>query len=118
MLTSGAAFISSTIIYFLRVIAIYMAAFTYNYGWTGIITIMVITYLTANFLYGLLTLKSAKKSKDDTKNSAIIALAISALASLTIFIILIKRFSFLQALGISFVSSIISSIIKMIVTKL
>lgn len=98
----------------LNIAAVYVAAFTYKLNWTGVMTVMIIASLiTATITHFVLTKAVAIKGRVETVISeGLSVLAVALLSSIAILIILTKRFNFAEALGISLLSGVLTSLIR------
>jgi hypothetical protein len=98
----------------LNIAAVYAAAFTYNLNWSGVMTVMIIaSLLTATVTHFVLSKAMAVKTRTEAVISeGLSVLAVALLSSLAILIILVQRFNLPQALGISLLSGILSSLIR------
>ena len=98
----------------LNIAAVYIAAFTYRLDWFGVLTVMVLSsLLTAGLTHLLITKIVAVKSRAETMISeGLSVLSIALLSSIAVLVVLSYRFSFPQALGISLLSGILSSLLR------
>jgi hypothetical protein len=98
----------------LNIFAVYIAAFSYKLDWFGVLTVMVLaSLLTAGLTHLLLTKIMAVKSRAETMISeGLSVLGVALVSSIAVLVILSYRFSFPQALGISLLSGILSSILR------
>jgi hypothetical protein len=98
----------------LNIAAVYAAAFTYKLNWSGVMTVMIIaSLLTATVTHFVLSKAMAVKTRTEAVISeGFSVLAVALLSSLAILIILVQRFNLPQALGISLLSGILSSLIR------
>ena len=98
----------------LNIAAVYAAAFTYNLSWSGVMTVMIIaSLLTATVTHFILSKAMAVKARTEAVLSeGLSVLMVALLSSLAILIILVQRFNLPQALGISLLSGILSSLIR------
>jgi hypothetical protein len=97
----------------LNVTAVYLAAFTYKLNWIGVLTVMVVVSLfTAVVTRFILNKLQVIKSRTESAISeGIGALGVALLSSLAVLVILTKRFNLPEALGISLLSGILTSLI-------
>ena len=99
-----------------NVMIIYTAAFQYSLDWRGMTGIIVLaSFLTASL--NSLFLKHIHMTKADEGTligEAIGILIMAMLSSLAIFIILVYRFDFLTAIGLSVLSGILLSLVRML----
>lgn len=98
----------------LNIAAVYAAAFTYKLNWTGVMTVMVIaSLLTAVVTHFVLSkLMSFKQSTEVLINEGLGVLGVALLSSLAILIILVQRFNLPEALGISLLSGLVSTLVR------
>ena len=98
----------------LNIAAVYAAAFTYKLNWSGVMTVMIIaSLLTATITHFVLSKAMAVKARAEAVVSeGLSVLAVALLSSLAILIILVQRFNLPEALGISLLSGILSSLIR------
>lgn len=98
----------------LNIAAVYAAAFTYKLNWSGVMTVMIIaSLLTATVTHFVLSKAMAVKARAEAVISeGLSVLAVAILSSLAILIILVQRFNLPEALGISLLSGILSSLIR------
>ena len=95
----------------LNITAIYVAAFMYKLNWTGVLTVMVLASLfTATITHLVLSKVMIKDSK--TLNEGVSVLVVDLFSSLAILVILVQRFNFPEALGISFLTGLLSSLAR------
>jgi hypothetical protein len=97
----------------LNVTAVYLAAFTYKLNWIGVLTVMVVvSLLTAVVTRFILNkLQVIKSRTENAISEGIGALGVALLSSLAVLVILTKRFNLPEALGISLLSGILTSLI-------
>lgn len=98
----------------LNVAAVYVAAFIYKLNWTGVMTVMILaSLLTAGVTHFILSkLVAAKGKAEAVISEGLAVLSVALLSSLAVLIILTQRFNFPQALGISLLSGVLSSLIR------
>lgn len=102
------------IVAFINVFIVYVAAFSYQLDWRGMVAVIVLaSFLTASL--NSLFLKKISMTKIDER--ALMAegmgiLLISALSSLAVFIVLVYRFNFMMAIGLSLFSGILLSLLR------
>lgn len=98
----------------INVFIVYMAAFSYKLDWRGMVAVIVLaSFLTASL--NSLFLKNISVTKVDER--ALMAegmgiLLISALSSLAVFLVLVSRFNFMMAIGMSLFSGILLSMVR------
>lgn len=98
----------------LNIAAVYVAAFTYKLNWLGVMTVMIIaSLLTAGVTHFILSKLMAAKAR----GSAIISeglgvMGVALLSSLAVLVILVKRFNLPEALGISLLSGVLTSLVR------
>jgi hypothetical protein len=98
----------------LNVSAVYVAAFIYKLNWTGVMTVMILaSLLTAGITHLILSKMMAIKQRTEAIISeGLGVLGVALISSIAVLIILIQRFNLPQALGISLLSGILSSLIR------
>ncbi len=98
----------------LNVAAVYVAAFTYRLNWTGVLTVMIIaSLLTATVTHFVLSkMVAAKVRAEALISESLGVLGIALLSSLAVLIILVQRFNLPEALGISLLSGLLTSLIR------
>lgn len=98
----------------LNVSAVYVAAFIYKLNWTGVMTVMILaSLLTAGITHLILSKMMAVKQRTEAIISeGLGVLGVALISSIAVLIILIQRFNLPQALGISLLSGILSSLIR------
>jgi len=99
----------------LNITAIYVAAFVYKLNWTGVLTVMVLASIFTAIITHIILSKVAIKD-DKTLNEGAGVLGISLFSSLAILVILVQRFDFPEALGISFLTGLLSSFARHLLT--
>ena len=114
MKTINEVLVETALVSVFNIITVYIAAFTYKLNWTGVLMVMIISsLLTACITHMIVSkIKMVKKYNDIIITEGIGVLVISLLSSISILIILIKRFNLPEALGISLLSGILSSLIR------
>ena len=99
---------------------IYAAAFSYHLDWRGMTAVIVLaSFLTASL--NQLVLKKISTTKADATellSEAMGILIISMISGLAVFIILIFRFTFLTAIGLSVLSGVALSLLRMLSARL
>lgn len=110
--------LETILISMLNVAAVYVAAFTYKLSWVGVMTVMVLaSLLTAGITHFILIKFIAAKGKAESVISeGLSVLGVALLSSLAVLIILTQRFNFPQALGISLLSGVLSSLVRHMMT--
>jgi hypothetical protein len=98
----------------LNVAAVYIAAFTYKLNWKGVLSVMILaSLLTATVTHIIITKLMAVKSRTEALISEGVGImGVALISSLAVLIILTQRFNFPEALGISLLSGILSSLIR------
>jgi hypothetical protein len=98
----------------LNIALVYVAAFTYKLNWMGVLTVMVLgSLLTAGLTHLLLTKMMAVKSRaEEMINEALGVMGVALISSIAVLVILSYRFNFPQALGISLISGVLSSLLR------
>ena len=98
----------------INVFIVYMAAFSYQLDWRGMVAVIVLaSFLTASL--NSLFLKNISVTKIDER--ALMAegmgiLLVSILSSLAVFIVLVSRFNFAMAIGLSLLSGLLLSMVR------
>jgi len=105
---------------FVNVFIVYSAAFSYSLDWRGMVAVIVLaSFLTASLNKLFLQHISMTKVDEGALIGEVIGiLLISALSSLAVFIILVFRFNFLMALGLSILSGFLLSLVRILTAKL
>ncbi len=98
----------------LNIAAVYMAAFIYKLNWTGVMTVMIVASLfTATITHFILAKMMAVKQRVSALISeGMCAMIVALVSSLAVLVILTQRFNFPEALGISLLSGLLSSLIR------
>jgi hypothetical protein len=98
----------------LNIAAVYIAAFSYKLDWIGVMTVMIVASLfTAGVTHFILSKMMAVKQRAGAIISeGLSVLTVALLSSLAVLIILTKRFNLPQALGISLLSGLLTSLIR------
>ncbi len=98
----------------LNIAAVYAAAFTYKLNWSGVMTVMIIASLfTATVTHVVLSKAMAIKGRTEALISeGLGVLGVALLSSLAILVILVQRFNLPEALGISLLSGLLTSLIR------
>jgi hypothetical protein len=98
----------------LNVIAVYLAAFTYQLNWSGILGVMVFaSVLTAGVTHFLLVkMMSVKVRAEQLVSEGLSVLLVALASSLAVLVILSYRFNLPMALGISLISGVLSSLLR------
>jgi hypothetical protein len=97
----------------LNVAAVYIAAISYQLGWSEVVMFMVFASVITAGLSRLIVLKMTKRDIASTQIGTIVeTLVISLLSSLAVFMILIYRFNVPMALGMSLLSGILTSFVR------
>ena len=98
----------------LNIAAVYAAAFTYKLNWSGVMTVMIIaSLLTATVTHFVLSKAMAINGRAEAVISeGLGVLSVAILSSLAILIILVQRFNLPEALGISLLSGLLTSLIR------
>ena len=119
-LTPQEVVLEVAIVAFINVFVIYTAAFSYSLDWRAITGVIVLaSLLTASF--NSMFLKSVSMTKVDEGaliGEAMGIMLVSALSSLAVFIVLVYRFDFLTAVGLSLLSGFLLSLIRTLTAKL
>jgi hypothetical protein len=98
----------------LNVTAVYVAAFTYKLNWSGVMTVMILaSLLTATVTHFILSkIIAAKMRTEALISESLGVLGVAFLSSLAVLIILVQRFNLPEALGISLLSGLLTSLIR------
>jgi hypothetical protein len=98
----------------LNVAAVYVAAFTYKLNWVGVMTVMIMASLfTAGVTHFVLSKMMAAKGRAEAIISeALGVLGVALLSSIAVLIILTQRFNLPEALGISLLSGLLTTLIR------
>jgi hypothetical protein len=98
----------------LNIAAVYVAAFTYKLSWVGVLTVMVLSsLLTAGVTHFIISKAfTVKQNTGALVSEGLGVLAVALLSSIAVLIILSQRFSFPEALGISLLSGLLSSLVR------
>lgn len=106
--------LETVLISVLNVAAVYVAAFTYKLNWMGVMTVMVlVSLLTAGVTHLILSKMMAVKARTETLISeGLGVLGVAIISSLAVLYILVQRFNLPEALGISLLSGLLSSLIR------
>lgn len=98
----------------LNVAAVYVAAFTYKLNWVGVMTVMILaSLLTAGVTHFILSKMMAVRAKTEAVISeGLGVLGVAILSSLAVLYILSQRFNLPEALGISLLSGLLTSLIR------
>lgn len=98
----------------LNIAAVYMAAFTYKLNWTGVVTVMIVASLfTAMITHFVLSkLMAAKGRAQAIISEGLGVMGVALLSSIAILVILTQRFNLPEALGISLLSGLLTSLIR------
>lgn len=101
----------------LNIAAVYAAAFTYKLNWTGVMTVMILASL---FTAGVTHFVLAKMMAVKQRTGAIISeglsvIGVALLSSLAVLFILTQKFNLPEALGISLLSGLLTSLIRHII---
>jgi hypothetical protein len=114
MKTVNEIMLEAIILSVFNVIAVYIAAFTYRLDWTGVLMVMVTASLITAFITHMILskYKTLTHYTDTVVTEGISVLIIALLSSIAILIILVKRFNLPEALGISLLSGVLSSLVR------
>jgi LytS/YehU family sensor histidine kinase len=109
--------LESAIISLLNVLAVYLAAYTYELPWGGVLAVMVlVSFLTAGVSRLLVhKLLKTRMRADELLSESVSMLLIILLSCLAVFIILIFRFNLPMALGISILSGIMTAFVRKVI---
>jgi hypothetical protein len=106
--------LETIIISALNIAAVYMAAFTYKLNWSGVMTVMIVASLfTAMITHFVLSKLMAVKGRAQAIISeGLGVMGVALLSSIAILVILTQRFNLPEALGISLLSGLLTSLIR------
>jgi len=106
--------LETLLISLLNISAVYVAAFTYKLNWVGVLTVMILASLfTAGITHIVLSKLVAVKARTEAIISESLGvLGVALLSSLAVLLILTQRFNLPEALGISLLSGLLSSLIR------
>ena len=98
----------------LNIAAVYAAAFTYKLNWSGVMTVMIVASLfTAMATHFVLSKLMAVKGRAEViLSEGLGVLGVALLSSIAVLIILTQRFNLPEALGISLLSGILTTLIR------
>lgn len=97
----------------LNIAAIYIAAISYQLGWSEVVMFMVLSSVITAGLSRLILSKMTKRDMASTQIGTIMGtLVIALLSALAVFMILIYRFNVPMALGMSLLSGILTSFVR------
>lgn len=113
-LTPQEVVLEVAVVAFVNVFVIYTAAFSYSLDWRSMTGVIVLaSFLTASFnSFFLKNISMTKADEGALIGEAMGILLVSALSSLAIFIVLVYRFDFWMALGLSLLSGFLLSMIR------
>ena len=106
--------LETIIISALNIAAVYMAAFTYKLSWSGVMTVMIVASLfTAMITHFVLSKFMAVKGRAQAIISEGLGImSVTLLSSIAVLVILTQRFNLPEALGISLLSGLLTSLIR------
>jgi hypothetical protein len=106
--------LETLLISLLNISAVSVAAFTYKLNWVGVLTVMILASLfTAGITHIVLSKLVAVKARTEAIISESLGvLGVALLSSLAVLLILTQRFNLPEALGISLLSGLLSSLIR------
>jgi len=106
--------VETILISVINIFVVYLAAFTYKLNWIGVLTVMVLaSLLTATITHVVLSkMTSLKKYTDYMISDGLSVLTVTLLSSLAVLFILTERFNLPEALGISLLSGLLSSLAR------
>ena len=107
-------FLETLLISIINVFAVYTAAFNYKLSWVGVMTVMVIvSLLTASIVHFVMSKSIGKMARGGIHvDGSLESLLVAGGASLAVFVILVQRFNFPEALGISLLSGGLTSFLR------
>jgi hypothetical protein len=99
-----------------HVAAVYMAAFTYKLNWAGVMSVMVaVSIFTAMISDSLVSKEIAggpRSFGSFLRADGARMLGLGMISFIAVLVILTRRFNFPQAVGISLVSGVLTSVIR------
>jgi fructose-specific phosphotransferase system IIC component len=96
-----------------NVIAVYIAAISYSLPWASVLMVMVlVSFITASIMRLVLSKMTKRDIARTTVRSIKSTVLIALISSFAIFIILSYRFNIPMALGISFLSGILTALLR------
>lgn len=106
--------LETVLVSLLNIAAVYVAAFTYKLNWVGVMTVMIIaSLLTAGVTHFILSKLMAVRGRAEAVISeGLGVMGVALLSSLAVLVILVKRFNLPEALGISLLSGVLTSLIR------
>lgn len=106
--------LETVLISVLNIGVVYLAAFTYKLNWMGVMTTMVLaSLLTAGVTHFVLSkLMAAKARAGGLISEGLGIMGVALLSSLAVLIILTNRFNLPEALGISLLSGVLTSLVR------
>lgn len=107
-------FIETLVLSAINVFAVYTAAFNYKLSWVGVMSVMVaVSLITAAIAHFFVTTSRGTVPRSGMKvDSGLSTLLVAGGSSLAVLVILIQRFNFPEALGISLLSGGLSSFLR------
>ena len=114
MKTATEVSLETLIVSVLNIAAVWVAAFTYKLNWAGVLTVMVLASMfTAAITHIVLSkLLAVKQRTEAIISEGLGVLGVALLSSIAILLILIQRFNLPEALGISLLSGILSTLVR------
>jgi len=106
--------VETILISVINIFVVYLAAFTYKLNWMGVLTVMVLaSLLTASITHIVLSkMTSLKKYTDYMISDGVSVLSVALFSGLAVLFILTERFNLPEALGISLLSGLLSSLAR------
>ena len=106
--------LETVLISVLNIGVVYLAAFTYKLNWGGVMTTMVLaSLLTAGVTHFILSKLMAVKARAGALISEGLGImGVALISSLAVLVILTKRFNLPEALGISLLSGVLTSLVR------
>lgn len=118
MKDSTEVMLETVIVSALNIAAVYVAAFTYKLKWSGVMSVMILASLfTASITHFVLSKMITVKGPTSTLVSeGLSVISVVSISSIAVLVILVQRFNFLEALGISVLSGLLTSLIRHVMT--
>ena len=96
-----------------NVIAVYIAAISYSLPWASVLMVMVlVSFITASIMRLVLSKMTKRDIARTTVRSIKSTVLIALISSFAIFVILSYRFNIPMALGISFLSGVLTALLR------
>ena len=114
MKTATEVSLETLIVSALNIAAVWVAAFTYKLNWSGVLAVMVLASMfTAAITHIVLSkLLAVKQRTEAIISEGLGVLGVALISSLAILLILVQRFNLPEALGISLLSGLLSTLVR------